>query len=508
MADKPEKTKKHLQPPHPFLVIFAVMLCAVILTHLVPLGRFEMREITYVVDGVQQTRMVVDPSTFRYVMDEKNERVVYPVPFFGMSERGEHGVAGFLFDGLDNGRQAAGVAGLAAYLLVIGGSFGVLMRTGVVHQVILNIVRRLGGSAAFLPPALFVLFSLFGAMFGFSEMAIPFSILVIPLLIAFDFDAITGVLVTFGATQVGISCSWMATGALTGAQTIAGVPVLSGAALRIVLWVVLTALGAAYTAWYAIRVHDDPRRSLSHAGDAFSRGRFESLRARREPFTLGSRLVALVVLLSLGWMLWGMLTMSYTMYEIAALFFVMALAAGAIGAAFHLDGMHLRDIPRAFQSGASDLIGAVLVMGMAQGMVLLMGGISPTSASVLNTLLHWAERAFIRIPGVLATGLVYVFQYGFNLVVPSDVGQAALTIPIMAPLADSLGVSRQLAVLAFQLGGSLSHLIMPTSGCLIGVLSIARVEWGDWLRSQWKALAAVFGFGLVAMTIGFFTGYA
>ncbi len=233
----------------------------------------------------------------------------------------------------------------------------------------------------------------------------------------------------------------------------------------------------------------------------------------------------------------------------------MALAAGAIGAAFHLDGMHLRDIPRAFQSGASDLIGAVLVMGMAQGMVLLMGGISPTSASVLNTLLHWAERAFIRIPGVLATGLVYVFQYGFNLVVPSDVGQAALTIPIMAPLADSLGVSRQLAVLAFQLGGSLSHLIMPTSGCLIGVLSIARipimapladslgvsrqlavlafqlggslshlimptsgcligvlsiarVEWGDWLRSQWKALAAVFGFGLVAMTIGFFTGYA
>ena len=508
MTDKPEKTKKNFQPPHPFLVIFAVMLCAVILTHLVPLGRFEMREITYVVDGVQQTRMVVDPSTFRYVMDEKNERVVYPVPFFGISERGEHGVAGFLFNGLNNGRQAAGVAGLAAYLLVIGGSFGVLLRTGVVHQVILRIVRRLGGSAAFLPPALFVLFSLFGAMFGFSEMAVPLYILVIPLLIAFDFDAITGVLVTFGATQVGISCSWMATGALTGAQTIAGVPVLSGAALRIVLWVVLTALGTAYTAWYAIQVHDDPRRSLSHAGDAFSRGRFESLRARREPFTLGSRLVALVVLLSLGWMLWGMLTMSYTMYEIAALFVVMALAAGCIGAAFHLDGMHLRDIPRAFQSGASDLIGAVLVMGMAQGMVLLMGGISPTSASVLNTLLHWAERAFIQLPSLLATGLVYVFQYGFNLVVPSDVGQAALTIPIMAPLADSLGVSRQLAVLAFQLGGSLSHLIMPTSGCLIGVLSIARVEWGDWLRSQWKALAAVFGFGLVAMTIGFFTGYA
>lgn len=327
------------------------------------------------------------------------------------------------------------------------------MRTGVADRVILRMVRRIGGSALFVPPAMFVLFSLAGAVFGFSEGAIPCAMLVIPLLIAMDFDAITGVLCTFAATQVGVACAWMGIGALESAQTIAGIPVLSGARLRMVLWAVLTALGAGYTAIYASRVYEDPHRSLTHAGDARFRGRFESLRARREPFTLGAKLVAAAVLLSLGWMVWGVMTLNYTLDEIASLFFVMALITGLLGAAFHLDGMQLRDIPRAFQSGASDLVGAVLVMGMAQGMVLLMGGINPTSPSVLNTLLHWAERAFSELPGLLAAWLMYVFQYGVNVVVPSEVGQAALTMPVMAPLADGLGISRQVAVLAFQLGG-------------------------------------------------------
>lgn len=507
MTDKPEKKKKHFQPPHPFVLIFAVMLCAVVLTYLVPLGRYELREVTYVVDGVQITDTVVDPSSFRYIMDEKNERVVYPAPLFGLSELNERGMMNFLFDGLNNSRQAAGTAGLVAYMLVIGGSFGVLMRTGVVDQAILRIVRRIGGSALVMPPILFVLFSLFGAVLGFSEATIPLCVVIIPLMIAMDFDAITGILVTFAATQVGMSCAWMGTGALMNAQTLAGVPALSGAKLRMILWVILTALGAGYTAWYASRVYEEPRRSLSHAGDAFCRGRFESLRARREPLNAGGRVVAIIVVVSLGWMLWGTMVRRYTMAEIASLFFVMALLTGCIGAAFHLDGMQLRDIPRAFQSGASDLVGAVLVMGMAQGMVLLMGGISPTNASVLNTLLHWAERAFSELPGLSATWLMYVFQYGFNLIVPSDVGQAALTMPVMAPLADSLGISRQVSVLAFQLGGGLSHLLVPTSGCLIGVLSIARVEWGDWLRSQWKPILTVFAIASVAIVVAACVGY-
>ncbi len=170
--------------------------------------------------------------------------------------------------------------------------------------------------------------------------------------------------------------------------------------------------------------------------------------------------------------------------------------------------MKFADIPRAFQSGACDLMGAVLVVGMAQGMVLLLGGIGPTDASVLNTILHWAARAFSKLPGVLAGWMMYLFHLFLNFVVPSDTGQASLVMPVMAPLADSLGLSRQISVLAFQLGGNLSHLVMPTSGCLIGILSAAHLEWGDWLRSQWKILGIVFGLGLLTLTVGTLIGYA
>ena len=500
--------KKRLQPPHPFVMIFLVMLCAVILTHLVPLGRYELREVAYIENGVQRTTTAVDPDSFRYVTDEKGERVVYPAPFFGLTALGERGVMNFLFDGLDGSRQAAGTVGLMAYMLVIGGSFGVLMRTGAIDRGLLRISRRLDDVAMLLPPGFFALFSLAGAVFGFSEGTIPLAMLIIPLFVAMDFDAVTGVLATFAATQIGISCSWSSANALTMAQSIAGIPILSGMRFRMLLWAVLTLIGAAYTTYYAYKVHNDPHYSISHAGDARLRGRFERLHNNREPLSLGSRSIIVVVLSALCWMLWGVLEKGYSLSEISTVFLIMALITGAIGIVFHLDGMQFRDIPRAFQSGASDLVGAVLVVGMAQGMILILGGISPTNASVLNTLLHWASRAFEELPRLLTSWLMYVFQFGFNLVVPSDVGQAALSMPIMAPMCDQLGISRQIAVLAFQLGGSLSHLLMPTSGILIGVLSVARLEWGDWLRSQWKAIAAIFFIASAAIVLASCIGYA
>lgn len=507
-STKTEKPKTKLHPPHPFVVIFAAMAFAMVLTFLVPLGRYELKQVTTLVGGEQKTETVVDPNSFRYILDENGERVVYPAPLFGPSAHGRQGMMNVLFSGLEYGEQAAGTAGLIAYMLVIGGSFGILLRTGVIDQSILRILHRTEGVVMLFPPLLFVLFSLAGAVFGFSEGAIPLAMLIIPLLIGMDFDAVTGVLVTFVATQIGIAASWCSPEALTTAQTIAGVPVFSGSSFRFILWLILTLLGAAYTTRYAWRIHTSTHRSVSYQSDARCRGRLQNLRERREPLTLGGRLVLLTVALSLGWMLWGALTMEYNLADIASIFFVMAVVVSILGVWFHVGGMHFADIPRAFQSGAFELVGAVLVVGMAQGMVLLLGGINPTDASVLNTILHWTARVLRELPSMLTSWLMYIFHFFLSFVVPSDLGQASLTMPVMAPLADSLGISRQISVLAFQLGGCLAHLIMPTSGCLIGILSIARLEWGDWLRSQWKALAVVVGLGFLALTIGFFMGYA
>lgn len=505
---KEKKKTKRLQPPHPFIVIFAAVLFAMVLTMRVPLGRYELKQVTTLDNGQQQTVSVVDPDSFRYILDEKGDRVAYPAPVFSPSSHGRQGLMNVLFSGLEYGEQAAGTAGLIAYMLVIGGSFGILQRTGVVDQTILRIVHRTEDVVMLFPPLLFILFSLSGAWFGFSEGTVPLALLLIPLLIGMDFDAVTGVLVTFAATQIGIAASWRSPAALTIAQNIAGVPIHSGANFRFILWLVLTLCGAAYATFYAWRVYHDPHRSVSYQQDARCRGRLDNLRERREPVTLGSRLVTLVVAGSVVWAVWGAMTMSYGLADIATVFFVMAVIVAVIGVFFHLGGMKFADIPRAFQSGACDLMGAVLVVGMAQGMVLLLGGIGPTDASVLNTILYWAARAFSKLPGVLAGWMMYLFHLFLNFVVPSDTGQASLVMPVMAPLADSLGLSRQISVLAFQLGGSLSHLVMPTSGCLIGILSAAHLEWGDWLRSQWKILGIVFGLGLLTLTVGTLIGYA
>ena len=186
----------------------------------------------------------------------------------------------------------------------------------------------------------------------------------------------------------------------------------------------------------------------------------------------------------------------------------MGLAAGIVGVIFHLNDMTLDDMAKSFQSGAADLVGAALVVGMAQGIIIILGGTSATDGTVLNTILHAIGQAMQGVPAMLSAWIMYVFQTVFNFFVVSGSGQAALTMPIMAPLSDILGVTRQVAVLAFQLGDSLSNLIVPTSGCLIGVLGVARLDWGKWAKFQIKMQVFWFALATVAILIAVMIGFA
>ena len=172
--------------------------------------------------------------------------------------------------------------------------------------------------------------------------------------------------------------------------------------------------------------------------------------------------------------------------EIATIFFAMGLTAGIIGIIYKLKNMTINDIADSFRNGAKDLVGAALVVGMAQGIVLALGDSSPFNDSVLNTILYGMRRALSGLPLALTGWLMLVFQSVFNFFVVSGSGQAAITMPLMAPLADIVGLSKQVSVLAFQLGDGLTNLIVPTSGCLMGVLGVARLDWGKWAKFQIK----------------------
>ena len=181
---------------------------------------------------------------------------------------------------------------------------------------------------------------------------------------------------------------------------------------------------------------------------------------------LGHKLILVEMLAVLIWIVWGVTQKGYYIPEIASQFFVMGLGAGIIAVLFKLENMGLNDVASAFQSGASEL-GTAIVVGMAKGILLVLGG---SDANAVSLEYDFAQhRWFVKQCSSIYWGMVHVhFPKLLHLIVTSNSGQAALTMPIMAPLADLLGVSRQIAVLAYQLGSGFMDAFTPVSASLIG----------------------------------------
>ena len=222
---------------------------------------------------------------------------------------------------------------------------------------------------------------------------------------------------------------------------------------------------------------------------------------------IGHILVLLTLAVTVVWVVWGVMKKGYYMPEIATQFFIMGIVAGVIGVMFHLNDMKMNDIATSFKNGAKDLIGAALVVAMAQGIMQVLGGSDPTTPTVINTIMYGISKALAGLSGAAAAVLMYLFQSVFNFFVVSGSGQAAVTMPIMAPLADLLGVTRQTSVLAFQLGDAFTNLIVPTSGCLIGSLAIARIEWSSWIKFMWKYLGVLMIGAVITILIAVGIGF-
>jgi uncharacterized ion transporter superfamily protein YfcC len=215
----------------------------------------------------------------------------------------------------------------------------------------------------------------------------------------------------------------------------------------------------------------------------------------------GDWLVLGALALTVAWIVWGVVAAGYYLPEIATQFVVLGVACALAGCVFRLDGMTANGAVDAFRAGAQALLPAALVIGFARGIVYLMGGDDPTEPSLLNTLLHAGSESLGGLPAWLASWLMLLGQSVFNFFVTSGSGQAALTMPIMAPLSDLLGVTRQVAVLAFQLGDGLTNILVPTSAALMGCLGAARLDWSRWIR-----VAAPFGAGLLLLASAFVIG--
>ena len=502
--NKTVKAASRWEMPDTLLLIFFIGVFAAFLTYVIPSGSFQQDTVTYLVDGVEKSRQVINPDSFTYAVDAAGEKIYAQLSLFAGG--GEMGLMNFPFEGLVSGSKWGAAIGVIMFMLLIGGAFGIVTRTGTIDRGILRLIEIMKGNETLFIPFLFFVFSLGGAVFGMGEEAVAFALIIAPLMIRLGYDSITTVLVTYVATQIGFATSWMNPFSVVIAQGLAGVPVMSGSGFRAVMWVGFTLFGIAFTYLYAQKIKLKPELSFSYKSDAFFRNAQTNDNETSE-WHLGDTLITLTLAGTIVWVIWGVIAKSWYLPEIASQFFTMGAIAGVIGVIFRLNNMSANDAAVAFKEGATMMITPALLVGFAKGVLLILGS-DPTEANTLNTILNSLGTAIGDFPGWLSAWVMYLFQSVFNFFVTSGSGQAALTMPLLAPLADISGVTRQVAVLAFQLGDGFTNLIVPTSASLMATLGVCRVDWRDWARLAWKFLAMLMAISSIVVVGSHFAGFA
>ncbi|MYM22019.1 putative basic amino acid antiporter YfcC [Duganella sp. FT135W] len=433
---------KKLKLPHTFVLLFAILVLIAAATWLVPGGRYE----THTVDGKQ----LVDPASFQYVAAAPQGPVQLLIaPIKGFTE----------------------ASLIIGFVLIVGGAFAVLQKTEAIEALIRSIARAHRQSPAVraaLIPVFVTMFSLGGATFGMNEEAIPFVLLFVPLALALGYDSVVGVAIPFVGSQVGFAAAFLNPFNVGIAQGIAGIPVFSGIGYRLLVWALATAATIVFLMWYAARIKAYPQRSPTYALDEEKRSAMPA--DHHSSLTRTHRLVLWIFAGTLAAMVVGVVRYGWFIEEIAALFLAMAIVVGVAG---KLDSDTL---VAAFVQGARDLVGTALVIALARAAMVL-----ARDAHIIDTMLHALMPLVASSSPVFAAQKMFVMQSVINFFIHSGSGQAALTMPIMAPLADLVGVSRQTAVLAYQFGEFTTPMI-PTSGITVGVLALARIPWLTWAK--------------------------
>ena len=365
-------------------------------------------------------------------------------------------------------------AGIIAFILIVGGAFWVLNATGAVAFGIRRFVARVRGSERWVLIGITLLFSLAGAVFGMSEETIPFVGIVVPLVVSMGFDAITGLLIVYVAANIGFSSAFLNPFTVGIAQEMAGLPLFSGMGYRILCWALLTAVLIVFILIYTSRI----KKSSSEVEPANP--------VDEDGVSKGRKIVVLCILLvTMVALIVGVTVWKWYITEIAALFLAMGIACGAAA------GFGPWRISREFVAGAKDIFSAALVVGLASGMVVIL-----QNGRIMDSILHGLESGLGDGGRTGALTVMYGTQTLINLLIPSATAKAAITIPIMAPFSDLIGLSRQACVLAFQFGDGFTNMLTPTSGVLVAALAMAKVPYTKWVKFAWKYV-------LVLILVGF-----
>jgi uncharacterized ion transporter superfamily protein YfcC len=493
MSDQPTappepETKSRFTLPSAYTILFALIVLAAIATWVIPAGTYDLNEEGEPVPG---TYHEVEAKPSRILVDS----LTAPINGLYGIEDAEGNInyynSGTLFGAID----------IALFIIVIGGFLGITMKTGAIQAGIGSLVQRMQGREQWMIPALMSVFALGGTTYGMAEESLAFYALVITVLIAAGYDALTGaavVLLGCGIGVLGSTINPFATGIASG---IAGVSISDGLVGRLVILIVGLAIGIFFVLRYANRVKTDPSKSVVYDMKAENEARFRAEAEAGEVALTGTH-KAILVLFALAFvvMIYGVIpwedlgiplpTWWWWFPEMTASFLLFAIVIGLVAR------MGEGELTTTFVDGARDLLGVALIIGIARGITVIMN-----NGEITDTVLHWVERALGDTGEAVFAIVMFGLFLPLSFLIPSSSGLATVAMPITAPLAGFVNVPESLVVTAYQSASGLMNLFIPTSAVVMGGLAIARVPYGTYLRWVWPLLAALAALCVVVLGV-------
>ena len=464
------KKEKQLKAINPMLFLVAIIVIVAIASYIVPAGSYDR------VYDAALDRDLVDPTSYHSV--DRN-----PTTIFG------------LLMSVTLGMQNA--AYIIFFLLIIGGMFAILNGTGAINAGMANVVRSMKGKELLMIPVCMIVFGCGSAFCANFEEFLAFVPLVLAGCLSMGFDSLTAVGIIFCAAASGYG------GAITNAfttgvaQGIAGLPMFSGMGLRVPLFITLLVVSICYVMWHARRVKKNPELSSTYEIDRITAQNVALDADNIAPLTGRQKLVLVIFVLGIAFTVWGIVTQGYYIDELAAIFLAIGIIGGLVG------GLRPSEICDHFEKGCGNMLFPCLMVGLANAVVLLL-----QDANIMDPIIHGLSSLLNGLSPTFAACGMFVVQDLFNVLVPSGSGQAAITMPIMAPLADMLGLTRQTAVLAFQMGDAFTNVMAPTGGEILAALAMCGgVSFKKWMKYllplflMWWVIAFVFL--TIAVQIGY-----
>jgi len=522
-------TKKR-QIPHTFVIVFSIIVIAAMASWFVDGGEYS-RTVKVMSDGT--SRNVIDPDSFHRVDNCPQTWQIFSALFEGFVSKSD----------------------IIVFILLIGGAFWIMNESKAIDVSIiafLGVARRLErfkfikwiGVDNIIITLFMIIFSTFGSIFGMSEETIAFIIIFVPLSITMGYDSIVGICMCFFAAGLGFAGATLNPFTIGIAQGLSDLPLFSGIEYRIFCWFMLTIPGIAYVLWYAHKIKKNPTKSIMYELDDVWRKMALQREKKTEYNTPFSAWVVYIILFAIMvvysfiypvstinfgqakmvipvipvftglfllsgflslhksvhffildlfiftilYLLVGVMGYHWYVMEIATLFFVMGLASGAAM------GYTPNKITDLFLTGVKDILSAALVVGLAGGIIVVL-----QNGKIIDSMLHSISGSMKDVGKFGSLSIMYGIQTLINLVMPSGSAKAALTMPIMAPFSDLIGVSRQATVMAYQLGDGITNMITPTSAVLVGVLGVAKIPYEKWFKWVWPLILFLMILGLLLL---------